>query len=109
SLGPTQAVSRQGYGTAVAVETAAKASVEAAKASADRAQIDLGYTRVLAPEDGLVGKTEVYPGTLVGRGQSTLLTHISQIGSIHVRFTIPQRDSRYYARKRHTKGSTTVP
>jgi membrane fusion protein, multidrug efflux system len=94
------AVSRQDYETAVVVETAAKASVEAAKASADSAQIDLGYTRVVAPADGLVGKTEVYPGTLVGRGQSTLLTHISQIGTIHVRFTIPEKDYLYYARKR---------
>ena len=32
------------------------------------------------------------PGTLVGRGQSTLLTHISQIEPIHVRFTLPERD-----------------
>ena len=46
-----------------------------------------------------MGKTEVYPGTLVGRGQSTLLTHISQIGTIHVRFTIPERDYLYYARR----------
>ena len=54
--------------------------VEAAQgARSQRAEIDLGYTKVLAPENGLAGKTEVYPGTLVGRGQSTLLTHISQI------------------------------
>src|SRR5262249_34119740 len=103
------AISRQDYETAVVVQRAAEASVDAAKAMADRAQIDLGYTRVTAPEDGLVGKTEVYPGTLVGRGQSTLLTHISQIGTIHVRFTIPEKDYLYYARKRHEKGSTTVP
>jgi membrane fusion protein (multidrug efflux system) len=51
-----------------------------------------------------VGKTEVYPGTLVGRGQSTLLTHISQIASIHVRFTIPERDYLFYARRREERG-----
>ncbi len=93
------AISRQEYETAVVVKRAAEAAVEAAKASAERAQIDLGYTRVVAPEDGLVGKTEVYPGTLVGRGQSTLLTHISQIGSIHVRFTVPERDYLFFARR----------
>jgi membrane fusion protein, multidrug efflux system len=100
------AISRQDYETAVAVETAAKASVEAAKAAADRAQIDVGYTRVVAPEAGLAGKTEVYPGTLVGRGQSTLLTHISQIGAIHVRFTIPERDYLYYAKKRQERSGS---
>jgi hypothetical protein len=46
------------------------------------AQIDLSYTKVLAPDDGLAGRTEVYAGTLVGRGQSTLLTRISRIDSI---------------------------
>ena len=53
------AISRQEYETAVVVERAAVASVEAAKAAADGAQLDLGYTRVLAPENGLAGKTEV--------------------------------------------------
>lgn len=94
------AISRQEYETAVAVQRAAEAAVVAAKAAAERAEIDLGYTKVTAPADGLVGKTEVYAGTLVGRGQSTLLTQISQIGTIHVRFTVPERDYLYYARRR---------
>jgi len=98
------AISRQEYETAVVVQRAAEASVEAAKAAAERAQIDLGYTNVVAPENGLAGKTEVYPGTLVGRGQSTLLTHISQIATIHVRFTIPERDYLYFARRRQEAG-----
>jgi membrane fusion protein (multidrug efflux system) len=98
------AISRQEYETAVVVQRAAEAAVEAAKASAERAEIDLGYTKVVAPEAGLAGKTEVYPGTLVGRGQSTLLTHISQIGTIHVRFTIPERDYLFYARRREERG-----
>ena len=98
------AISRQEYETAVAVQRAAEAAVDASKAAAERAKIDLGYTKVLAPENGLAGKTEVYPGTLVGRGQSTLLTHISQIGTIHVRFTIPERDYLFYARRREQRG-----
>jgi len=95
-----KAISRQDYETAVVVERAAEAAVEAARAAARRAEIDLGYTRVVAPEDGLIGKTEVYPGTLVGRGLSTLLTRISQIDNIHVRFTIPERDYLRFARRR---------
>jgi membrane fusion protein (multidrug efflux system) len=103
------AISRQEYETAVVVQRAAEAAVDAAKAQAQRAEIDLSYTRVTAPEDGLVGKTEVYPGTLVGRGQSTLLTHISQIGTIHVRFTIPERDYLYYARTRQERTGDRTP
>jgi membrane fusion protein (multidrug efflux system) len=97
------AISRQEYETAVAVERAQVSAVEAAKARVESAELDLGYTRVLAPDNGLVGKTEVYPGTLVGRGQSTLLTHISKIDPIHVRFTIAERDYLYYARRREER------
>jgi membrane fusion protein (multidrug efflux system) len=103
------AVSRQDYETAVVVQRAAEAGVEAARAATQRAEIDLGYTRVLAPENGLVGKTEVYPGTLVGRGQSTLLTYISQIETIHVRFTIPERDYLLFARKRQERFGKHAP
>lgn len=94
------AISREEYETAVALERAAQASLEAAKAVLSGAEIDLSYTRVTAPSDGLVGKTEVYMGTLVGRGQSTLLTRISRIDPIHVRITIPERDYLALARKR---------
>jgi membrane fusion protein (multidrug efflux system) len=86
------AISRQEYETAVQVQRAAEASLEATKAALQRSQIDLSYTRVVAPAPGIVGRTEVYPGTLVGRGQSTLLTHISQVDTIHVRVSVPERD-----------------
>ena len=106
------AISRQEYETSVALERAQQAAVEAARASVTSAEIDLGYTRVLAPDNGLVGKTEVYPGTLVGRGQSTLLTRISKVDPIHARFTIPERDYLYYARQREkhkTEGAPDLP
>ena len=102
------AISRQDYETAVVIQRAAEAQVAAARASVRASEIDLGYTKVLAPESGLAGKTEVYPGTLVGSGQSTLLTRISQIENIHVRFTIPERDYLYFARKRQERAAAHV-
>lgn len=102
------AISRQDYETAVALEKAAAATVEATKSMVEQAQIDLSYTKVLAPEDGLAGRTEVYAGTLVGRGQSTLLTRISRINPIHVRFSFPEKDYLAYARKRGS-GVTAPP
>ena len=106
------AISRQEYETAVAIERAQESAVEAARAAARSAEIDLGYTRVLAPDAGLVGKTEVYPGTLVGGGGSTLLTRISKVDPIHARFTIPESDYLYYARRvqeRETTGGGDLP
>jgi membrane fusion protein (multidrug efflux system) len=95
-------VSRQEYETAIALEKSSSASVEAAKASVRRAEVDLGYTRITAPDTGLIGKTEVQAGTLVGRGDPTLLTRISKVDPIHVRFTIAEKD---YLRIARTKGA----
>jgi membrane fusion protein (multidrug efflux system) len=94
------AISREEYDTAVALEKAAAATLDATKAQVQQAEIDLGYTKVTAPDDGLAGKTEVYAGTLVGRGQSTLLTRISRTDPIHVRFSFPEKDYLAMARKR---------
>ena len=93
------AISRQEYETAVQVQRAAEASVEATKAGVERARIDLSFTRIYAPASGIAGKTEVYPGTLVGRGQSDLLTRISQVDRIHVRVSVPEKDYIEYNRK----------
>jgi len=101
------AISRQEYETAVAVERAQASVVEAARASLESAELDLGYTRVLAPDTGLIGKTEVYPGTLVGRGQSTLLTRISKIEPIHVRFTVAEGGYLRYARRNEERKAAT--
>jgi membrane fusion protein (multidrug efflux system) len=101
------AISRQEYETAVAVERAQASVVDAARAALESAELDLSYTRVTAPETGLVGKTEVYPGTLVGRGQSTLLTRISKIDPIHVRFTIPEAGYLRYARRNEERRSSS--
>jgi membrane fusion protein (multidrug efflux system) len=100
------AISREEYETAVALEKAAVAVVDAAKSMVEQAEIDLSYTRVLAPDDGLAGRTEVYAGTLVGRGQSTLLTRISRMDPIHVRFNIREED---YLRMARQRGSGVTP
>jgi membrane fusion protein (multidrug efflux system) len=94
------AISREEYETAVALEKAAAAAVEAAKAVVRQSEIDLSYCKVVAPEAGLAGRTEVYAGTLVGRGLSTLLTRISRLDPIHARFNISEREYLRLARQR---------
>jgi membrane fusion protein (multidrug efflux system) len=92
------AIPRQQYDTSVAVESAASAAVDAAQAMVEDATIDLAYTKIYSPIDGLVGRTEVKPGNLVGRGDNTLLTTVSTVDPIHVRFTISEQDYLKYAR-----------
>jgi len=98
------AVSVQDLETAQANERAQQSALAAANAQVQKAQLNLGYTTVLAPDDGLIGTTEVFPGTLVGRGQTTLLTKISKIDPIKVRFAVSERDYLFYARRREARG-----
>ena len=77
-----QAVSQQELDNAMSARDAARAQVNAQKAAVDNAALDLGYTNIRAPISGIVGTTEVKAGNLVGRGESTLLTTISQVDPI---------------------------
>jgi len=86
------AIPRQEFETTLANQAAAKARVESAKSDVARARLNLEYTRITSPIEGLAGKTEVKPGNLVGRGQTTLLTTISKTDPINVRFSISERD-----------------
>jgi membrane fusion protein (multidrug efflux system) len=98
------AISREEYETSVSMEQAAVAKVDAAKAALESNELDLSYTKVLAPIDGLAAKTEVKVGALVGRGQSTLLTTLSKNDPIHCRFSLSERDYLALARRVRESG-----
>jgi membrane fusion protein, multidrug efflux system len=95
------AISKEEYETAVSMEQAAGASLSAARAVEENAKIQLGYTKIYSPIDGLVGKTQVKAGNLVGRGENTLLTVVSNIEAIHVRTNVSERDYLRLARARY--------
>lgn len=94
------AIPKQDYDTAVSQQLAAEANVQSAKASVEQAQIDLGYATIYAPNDGLIAKTEVNPGNLVGSGQNTLLTTISTVDPIHVRISISEKEYLVFSKNR---------
>jgi membrane fusion protein (multidrug efflux system) len=93
------AIAREEYDTSVSARKAAQARVEAKEAALARAKINLGYATVRAPLTGLVGKTEVDIGNLVGRGEPTLLTTISKIDPIYAEVRISETDMLYYQRE----------
>lgn len=94
------AISRQTLDDALAAERSAEAGVNSARGALENTQIQLGYARIYAPLDGLVGKTEVKPGNLVGRGQTTLLTTLSSIDPIHFRFSVSEKEYLEWRRER---------
>jgi membrane fusion protein (multidrug efflux system) len=91
-LAEDQAVSLQELDNAQATQNAMEAQVDAGRAAVDKAALDLGYARITAPIDGIVGITEVKAGNLVGAGESTLLTTLSQVDPIFFRGGISEAD-----------------
>jgi membrane fusion protein (multidrug efflux system) len=112
-LAAKQAVSQQELDDAVASREAAQAQVDAQNASVEKARLDLGYTTVTSPIDGLVGTTLVRAGALVGRGESTLLTTVSQVDPILFTAGISEAEYLRLARRadelRRERGGQAVP
>jgi membrane fusion protein (multidrug efflux system) len=63
-----------------AQQTQAEAVVAAQQASLRIAQINLGYTRIVAPQDGVIGQRQIKPGEYVGvGGQITTLIPLPHV------------------------------
>ncbi|RJR41672.1 MAG: efflux RND transporter periplasmic adaptor subunit [Desulfobacteraceae bacterium] len=71
---------------------AARAYLDETKANAELADLNLSYTRVLAPFDGRIDRRMKDPGNLVGAGEKTLLATISRTNPIYAYFTLSERD-----------------
>jgi len=81
------AISKQDYINAVALQKSAEADVAAAKAAVQTAQINLGYASVTAPIAGRIGRALVTEGALVGQGEATQLAVVQQINPMYINFT----------------------
>ena len=80
-------ISDQERDTAIAAADSTTANVEADKAAVQQADINLGYTKITAPIDGIVGFTNNQVGDLVGPSTGPLTT-MSQIDPIKAIVTV---------------------
>ena len=87
-----QAISQQEYDTAQARLRTAQADVSEAEAAVESAELDLGYTRVESPIDGVAGRAEVTVGALVTAANGTLLTRVEQFDPVYVNFSQSSSD-----------------
>ena len=74
-------ISDQERDTAIAAAGSSKANVEADEAAVEQAELNLGYTKVTAPIDGLAGFANSQVGDLVGPTKGPLTT-VSQLDPI---------------------------
>jgi RND family efflux transporter MFP subunit len=87
-----QAASKAAFDNSTANRDNAKAKILQAQADTKQAQINLDYTRVVAPFDGVVTARQVSVGELVGGSGTQVLATIVQLDPIYVNFAASERD-----------------
>jgi RND family efflux transporter MFP subunit len=74
------------------------AKVGALEAAVQTAQLNLGFTKIAAPVDGIAGIAQAQIGDLVGTGGSaTTLTTVSKIDPIRLYFPLSEKDYKEHA------------
>jgi RND family efflux transporter MFP subunit len=84
----------------------AKAEVDNARALLEAAALNLSYTHIYAPFDGLIDRNLVDIGNLVGSGSPTLLATIVRYDPIYAYFTMSERELLDYRKWQHEEGGS---
>jgi len=110
-LARAQAASQQDLDNAIQNNLAAKATVETAKAqiktaeaAVETAKLNLGFTRLTAPIDGIAGQAQLQVGALVS-ASSTPVTTVSTVDPIKVYFTVSEAEYLDFNRRFPTESS----
>jgi membrane fusion protein (multidrug efflux system) len=97
-LAKAKAITDQQLDNAVQANLAAKAQVEAAqaaivaaKAVVETAELNLGFTTIRSPIDGIAGLAQAQIGNLVSAGSSSLTT-VSTVNPIKAYFTVTEQE-----------------
>jgi len=77
-------------GTAKAAINTAKGQVENAQAAVRTAQLNLGFTRIISPIDGIAGIAQAQVGNLISTNSAPLTT-VSTVDPIKVYFTLSEQ------------------
>ena len=91
------AISQQELDNAVQANRAARAAVDAARANVEKARLDLDWTQLKSPIDGIAGISVVQIGDLVN--ENTVLTTVSQVDPIKVSVPISEQEYLRFAER----------
>jgi len=86
------AISQQELDDTLAKFGEIQASMQIAQAEVQQAEINLKYTKVLAPISGYIGKSEVTKGALVSSQQSQKLATIRSLDPVYVDISQPLKE-----------------
>ena len=71
---------------------AASAAVEAAKATLEAANVNLGFTKLYSPIDGIAGNAQIQIGNLVSPSSQNPVTTVSTVDPIKVTFAVSEQE-----------------
>ena len=97
SLRKKSAVSQSDLDAAIAMRKDAEAGLAAAKAALELREIDLAYTRIEAPFDGIIGVFMMDEGSYLEA--NTVLSNLVQIDPVRVAITVSETEFIDYRRK----------
>jgi membrane fusion protein (multidrug efflux system) len=113
-LAEKNAVSQKDLDDNIGAELSTRASVESAKAQLDAAKLNLGFTRIASPVDGIAGIAKAQIGNLVGPGQIQELTAVSTVDPIKAYFSVSEQEYMKYRQgggkgRTPEEGAFTIP
>ncbi len=91
-LAAQNAVSQKDLDDATGANLSAKAELEAADANLKTAKLNLGFTRIASPVNGIAGIAKAQIGDLLSPSMPTELTTVSSVDPIKVYFNISERE-----------------
>jgi membrane fusion protein (multidrug efflux system) len=107
-LAAQNAVSKMDLDNAVGTERETRAAVLAAEGSVRTAQLNLSYTTITSPLNGLSSDSKKQEGSYVTPGESGLLTSVSQMDPMYVNFSLSENETLKY-RDEITAGRLVFP
>jgi len=106
-LAKERAIAQSQLDNDIQANLAARASVKAAEAQVEQAQLNLDFTHVTSLVDGIAGIAQVQIGNLVN--QTATLTSVSQVNPIKAYFPISEQEYMHYAARINAHNQQEVP
>lgn len=83
-------VSKESQQAQISMSGQAQGSIDADRAAIEAAKVNLGYTKITSPINGVVGLRLVDPGNIVHASDTTGLLVVTQLQPITIIFTLPE-------------------
>jgi len=106
-LAKERAIAQSQLDNDIQANLAAKATVKAAEAQVEQAQLNLEFTHVTSLVDGIAGIAQVQIGNLVN--QTAALTSVSQVNPIKAYFPISEQEYIHFAARINAHNQQEVP